>query len=99
MPNTAELRVVAAVTAKPGMESTLAAAIEKCVGPSRAEPGCLEYTPYRDATVAGRFVFLERWTNRAALDAHTKTPHFLALSEVYKTAALNGVDIMILDEI
>jgi len=37
---------------------------------SRAEPGCLEYTPSADPTDLRRVVFFERWASQEALDAH-----------------------------
>src|ERR1700692_935528 len=60
--------------------------------PSRAETGCLLYTPHRDLGLADtgarlypppprlgrpeRFVFFERWASRAALAEHERTKHF-----------------------
>ncbi len=37
---------------------------------SRAEPGCLAHAVHRDTEQALRLVFVERWSDRAALDAH-----------------------------
>jgi quinol monooxygenase YgiN len=44
------------------------------VARSRAEPGCLEHGVAVDANDGLRLVFFERWTDRAALDAHFKVP-------------------------
>ena len=44
------------------------------VARSRAEPGCLEHGVSLDANDGLRLVFFERWTDRAALDAHFKVP-------------------------
>lgn len=41
---------------------------------SRAEPGCLSHDCFQDPDNPNRIVFLERWTNQAALTAHFKTP-------------------------
>jgi quinol monooxygenase YgiN len=37
---------------------------------SRTEPGCLSHAVHRDVENDNRLVFLERWADRAALDAH-----------------------------
>lgn len=37
---------------------------------SRAEPGCLQHTVHRDLEDGHRLVFVERWEDQAAVDAH-----------------------------
>lgn len=37
---------------------------------SRAEPGCISHEVSRDAQLPRRFVFVERWADLAALQAH-----------------------------
>ena len=44
------------------------------VARSRAEPGCLEHGVAVDANDGLRLVFFERWSDRAALDAHFAVP-------------------------
>ncbi|MFN0185596.1 MAG: putative quinol monooxygenase [Aquabacterium sp.] len=44
------------------------------VARSRSEPGCLEHGVHRDAEDPGRLVFVERWADRVALDAHFRVP-------------------------
>jgi quinol monooxygenase YgiN len=41
---------------------------------SRAEPGCISHEVSVDCENPLRFVFFERWADRAALDAHFKVP-------------------------
>ena len=65
-----EIRVVAVVQGKAGTADAIQQVLLRCVAPSRAETGCLLYTPHRDLDCADRFVFFERWTSRAALDLH-----------------------------
>lgn len=79
------ITVVATLQAKPGEEQAVVAAMQACVAATRQEVGNLSYVAHRDLNVAGRFVFVERWASRAALAAHEKEPHFLAL-----VAALEG---------
>jgi quinol monooxygenase YgiN len=42
---------------------------------SRAEVGCLEYSYSEDVLEPGLIHVNERWTDRAALSAHAKSPH------------------------
>ena len=59
---------------------------------SRAEPGCLEYSAHRaddDPTV---FIVWERWSDRAALEAHFQTPHFLAFGAAHGGSLLHPVE-------
>lgn len=37
---------------------------------SRAEPGCISHEVSRDVQQPRRFIFLERWTDMAALQVH-----------------------------
>ena len=41
---------------------------------SAKEPGCLKYVLMEVIAEPGRFLTYERWTNKAALDAHMVTP-------------------------
>ena len=41
---------------------------------SRSEPGCLLHSVHEDVEVPDRFVFLEHWVDRAALDTHFRVP-------------------------
>lgn len=75
------IRVVAIVQAAPGEDAAVEAAIRACLAPSRAEPGCREYTAHRDTQVPGRFVFVERWDGPQALAEHEATAHFRAMAQ------------------
>lgn len=54
---------------------------------SRAEAGCLEYNFYVDAHSDCRFIFVEKWASREALEAHFQTPHFKTFFEVIEAIA------------
>lgn len=47
----------------------------RVVAASRAEAGCLEYAYGADPCDPGRFIVLEKWESRAALDAHFASVH------------------------
>ena len=51
------------------------AALSAVVAATRAEDGCEEYGCYEDTQQPGRFVFVERWRDKAALDRHLGTSH------------------------
>lgn len=51
------------------------------VGPSRAEPGCIEYHMLRDREDPTLFIFYEVWASQAALAEHTALPHMRAFHE------------------
>ena len=74
----ADLDVVAVLTAKPGSEETVGAALRALVGPTMGEEGCLAYDLYESAATPGTFVTIERWRNQADLDAHMQSEHVAA---------------------
>lgn len=41
---------------------------------SRAEPGCLLHSVHHDVEDPNRLVFVEHWSDRAALDSHFLVP-------------------------
>jgi len=73
--------VAATVIARPGCED----AVERqCIGllaPTRAERGCERYAAGRDLVDGRVYRFYEHWRDRAALDAHFASAHFLAAKE------------------
>jgi quinol monooxygenase YgiN len=54
------------------------AALPAVIAATRAEGGCGDYGCYEDVERPGRFVFVERWRDQAALHAHLATPHMAA---------------------
>ncbi len=50
-------------------------AMAKMLAGSRAEDGCLAYAYAQDVLDPGLIHIVERWRDRAALDAHFRTPH------------------------
>ncbi len=42
-----------------------------------AEPGCLQYDLFADASDENKFVLVEHWATQAALDAHDLAPHMV----------------------
>lgn len=70
-----DLHVIAVLTAKPGSEEAVGSALRDLVGPTRQEEGCLSYDLFESTAASGTFVFVERWTDQASMDAHMTTDH------------------------
>lgn len=74
------IHLLAHVTARPGREQELEAAMQTLLEPTRAEPGCRQYRLYV-SNRPGRIFVDEIWDSQDALNLHMKTPHFLAVAE------------------
>lgn len=75
---TTPLNFLAFFTAKPGQADALEAVLLDLVAPTRAEAECVNYDLHRFRDDPARYVLYEGWTSQAALDAHMRTPHFIA---------------------
>lgn len=94
-----KLHVIATVQCKPGTEDAMIAAIQDCAVQSRLEEGCEVYRFYKHAAQAGKFVFIETWRDKAALDLHVTLPHFLKMIETVQPLLLADFDIQLLEEV
>ena len=81
------IHVLAVITAKPGMRSTILEHFKANVPAVRAEQGCIEYGAAVDAENAlafqakwgpDTFVVVEKWESMEALKAHAAAPHMAA---------------------
>lgn len=59
---------------------------------SRTEPGCLSHAVHRDVENDNRLVFVERWADRAVLDAHFAVPESGALVDASTALAAITID-------
>jgi quinol monooxygenase YgiN len=75
------LIVVARYVVTEGHESTVARLLRKSAEASRAEPGCLEFSVYREIDDPRAFLLYERYTSEEAFQAHRRTPHFKDIIE------------------
>jgi quinol monooxygenase YgiN len=67
--------VVAIISAKHGKETELEALLVRMVESTHEEAGCQRYALHRSKSDPRTFVFIEKWTTDAALDAHAASPH------------------------
>ena len=72
------VHVVAVITAQPGAEDAVRAALEALVPPTRAEAGCLSYELSESLASPGTFVTTEEWSDPSDLDTHLATEHVQA---------------------
>ena len=73
------LSVIATIVAKEGKEAEFeAAAKELAVQVNKNEPGCLLYVLCK-SDAPRTFVFIERYRDQAATDAHRASDHFKTL--------------------
>lgn len=67
------------------------------VNRSRLEPGCLAHSVHIDCENPLRLVFVEQWTDRAALGAHFALPASRDLVRALKSLAAGASTIEIFD--
>jgi quinol monooxygenase YgiN len=73
------LGVVATIKVKAGMDKEFETVAKELVAKVKAgEPGCKLYALHRTET-PGTYVFMERYVDQAAVDAHRATDYFKAL--------------------
>jgi quinol monooxygenase YgiN len=68
------VHVVAVCQSQTGLESELRDVLGRLVPGALKENGCLKYTLHIDRDDPCKFVFVECWQDRAAVDAHLATP-------------------------
>jgi quinol monooxygenase YgiN len=71
--------VIAEIVSKKDKADDLRALLVPFAEKSAKEPGCLVYTLMEVRDEPGRFLTFERWTDKAALDAHMVTPDIKAI--------------------
>ena len=66
--------VLGHVTARPEHFDEVLRLSQEHVARSRAEPGCIAHAVHRDTENPLRLVFVEKWRDMAALQAHFRAP-------------------------
>jgi quinol monooxygenase YgiN len=70
-----QVTVTATIKAKPGLEQQVREALMALVGPTRKEPGCINYDLHQSLDDSGLFMLYENWTSRRDLDEHLNMPY------------------------
>lgn len=76
------LLLTAVIEVLPNDREAIHSALVDVIASTRAEEGCEEYGCYEDTQQRGRYVFIERWCDRGALDRHLATAHMARWMEV-----------------
>ncbi|GLQ08817.1 antibiotic biosynthesis monooxygenase [Devosia yakushimensis] len=82
--------VVATLRIRPESLEAMAEAAIPAIAATRREPGCRFYDMHASITDPERVTFIERWSTRAALEAHFASTHvaaFLAASQRHVVAS------------
>jgi quinol monooxygenase YgiN len=76
-----ELFIFARFHARPGDETSVAEAILEVLGPTRAEPGCLDGQAFRSIRDPRLFYIHSRWKDEGAFERHAELPHTVRFLE------------------
>ncbi len=79
--NSNEIGVIAEAFTRPENVTSVRAVLTSMLVPTRVEKGCIAYDLHEVIGDPCRFVFVETWESEAALEAHTRTPHFHNLEQ------------------
>ena len=85
--------IIGTVVAKPEKREELMRILNAQVGPTRAEPGCINYDFHCDKSDPNIFVFYENFESKAGLDEHLKQPHLKPLMDRLDELLAKPVDI------
>lgn len=76
-----EVFVFARFHALPGKRAEVRQAMFEVQGPTRREPGCLDYAAFHSVRDPDEFYIHSRWRDRATFDAHAELPHTVRFVE------------------
>lgn len=93
------LTVIARVKAKEEKVRQAKKILTGLVGPTRAEPGCINYVLHQSTDDVCSFAFLEKWADRAALDSHLQTPYLKAFLAQVDDLLAEPLDVTLWHEI
>jgi quinol monooxygenase YgiN len=74
-----DIIVMATAKAKPGKEADLEKALREAAGPTREQPGCVQFSLHRPVAARSTIVGLERWASEADHQRHLEGAHIKKL--------------------
>jgi len=89
--------VTGSVTASPETDAEMAEHCLAHVQRSRLEDGCLLHSVHRDLENHHRFVFVEHWRSRAALDQHFQVPDSIGFVQTIRALAVDATKMQIFE--
>ena len=72
-----------------------AAASALCVKVNANEDGCLQYELFKSKADGSEYIFMEKYADKAALEAHGKTDYFLAAQPALGACLAGAPDIQV----
>ena len=87
--------VHAFIEVKEGAEQAFEKAAEKCVEATRKEVRNEFYSLYTETANSRKYVVVEVWESKAALDEHMQTPHFAAFGKEIEDLLAVPLDIKV----
>ena len=92
--------VTAKLTVAPGKEAAFEEAAKALAAQVNAnEPGCVMYELYKSPKDASIYIFLEKYADQAALDAHFITEYFLAAQAPLGACLAGAPDIQVYEAV
>ena len=70
------ITILATYVVTPGSEEDVAELLRAYIPMVLTEPGCISFNAYRGADNPRRFVLVEQYADRAAVDAHIASTHY-----------------------
>ena len=89
--------ITAKVFIKSGKEADFISAAKMMIENSNKEEGCLSYMLYQDPYEKTNFIFVEKYKNQAAIDAHFATPYFKDFGTITGDMTSKPTEIKIID--
>ncbi|MBN2864324.1 MAG: antibiotic biosynthesis monooxygenase [Bacteroidales bacterium] len=89
--------IIAKVYIKPGSESAFISEAKSMIENSNKEEGCMGYMLYQDPYEKTNFIFVERYKDQSAVDAHFATPYFSEFGNKIAGMTSDPMEIKIFD--
>lgn len=71
------IQIVAHIELKPGTREELMPVLKTLVEESKKEEGNIAYDLFEHLKNPDKFVMIETWASKEAIDAHSKMPHYI----------------------
>ena len=96
---TDKLVSIAVLKARDGMGERLRDALLTLIGPTRQEPGNLDYVLFELKDEPGTFYMREAFVSQAALDAHCETAYFQAFARQADALLAEPLRLVFMEEV
>jgi len=87
------ISVIAGFAVKDGKEAECLDIVKKLVEATQKENGCIMYECFKSTDDPKKFVIMEKWESKEALDAHMATAHFKEYVPVLDSLSAGGVSV------